>query len=224
MHNLWRSGVLVSVALVALMIQSIALARAPAYQVELIVYSHITPSTLTSEQWPNVRRAEIGALNTISGYPFLSKQYFRMSDEEANLRRAAGYKVLLHVAWRQPSAGPDSAKSVHIFGGKAFSNSGSVEGQNLYGTQPYDPNLAWQVDGIFSMRVQHFLDTKMAMLFAAPRTALRRVATNYAFDSDPGDIVYFRLKDNRRMRSRELNLVEHPLYGVLVKVFPLNQS
>ena len=63
-----------------------------------------------------------------------------------------------------------------------------------------------------------YIDLKFNLLFAQP---LSTISGANDYSNTQGRFAYFRLQQNRRMRSRELNYIGHPLYGVLVKVVPV---
>ena len=60
------------------------------------------------------------------------------------------------------------------------------------------------VEGIIRVSVQRYLN----------------VALNLVFKNNSN---YFYLSQNRRMRSNELNYVDFPLYGVLIKIVPVKE-
>lgn len=195
------------------------------YQIEVIVFSHITAQGLKSEQWPWTPTTYLSSSRTIdlssnddSTFSALSRHYFVLSPEQRQLEKNDRYQVLLHLAWRQKIAAPKDASPIHIYGGDIYNSSGRVVGKAEYGRQPYNPASVWQVNGTITPSLIRYIDIKMNLLFAQPVSTLPG-ASNFA--NVQGRFAYFRLQQTRRMRSKELNYIGHPLYGVLVKVVPV---
>lgn len=201
------------------------------YQIELIIFSHITAQALNSEHWPwtnnrYVPKPRTIELNFSSGanYGILAPSYFLMQREQARISKQARYQVLLHLAWRQQIRHPRHARPIHIFGGNAYNSSGKVIASNLNGNAPYDSNAIWQVDGTFRISVRRYFDVNANLLFTVPTSQLSRISKTGDFDNIQGKFAYFRLLQSRRMRSKELNYIGYPLYGILVKVIPLKEK
>ncbi len=205
------------------------------YQIELIVFSHITPQGLHSEQWSwtspfYMPKSRMITLNTNSDfsraatmipYVVLPDNDFIMKREQARISKQAGYQILLHLAWRQPIRSPRYAQPIHIFGGNVYNVSGKVIATDFDGRLPYNSGIIWQVNGMITVSVRRYLDLHLNLLFAKPTSELSSGFRNNATDNIQGRFAYFRLLQSRRMRTKELNYIGHPLYGVLVKVKPL---
>lgn len=199
------------------------------YQIEIIVFSHITVQGLQSEQWPwtpnkyspSPKTVNLSTNENNSSLPYaaLTRRYFILSSQERQLEKNNRYQVLLHLAWRQKIVKPSHALPVHIFGGNIYNASGSVIGKAEYGQQAYNPATICQVNGTITPSLIRYIDIKINLLFAQPLSTLPG-ASNY--NNVQGPFAYFRLNQTRRMRSRELNYIGHPLYGVLVKVMPVD--
>ncbi len=206
------------------------------YQIELIVFSHITSDALTGEAWPNASPTEYNPANAIQlstpnqtaknanfGYQVLARSAFTMAKEQSEIARQSNYHVLLHLAWRQQVMNPRQAKAIHIYGGNVYNSAGKVIATDEYGNLPYSNQQFWQIDGTFKISVRRYFDVNVNLLYAAPADELSRIASaNYK--TDPNGFVYFRLLQSRRMRSQELNYIGHPLFGVLVKVTPIKDK
>src|SRR3990167_7883938 len=95
------------------------------YQVELIIFSHLTETALNSEQWPRLQGNEINNTNTVSLKPvngsgsyftLLPSHDFQLTQEQKNLHHNPNYHTLLHLAWRQPIYEPRYSQGVQIHG------------------------------------------------------------------------------------------------------------
>jgi len=189
------------------------------YQVELIVFSHITAQGLNSEKW-SWTNPQYAVKSTVLK-PYITRS-FLLNTEEAQLNKDQGYKVILHTAWRQQIQHPRYAKPIHIFGGKVYNASGKVIATDPNAELPYNNSEIWQVNGTIKISVRRYFDLNMNLLFANPTAELTSAFKNNKADNVQGRFAYFRLLQSRRMRSKELNYIGHPLYGILVKVIPVN--
>jgi len=194
------------------------------YQIELLIFSHITEQGLNSEQWPWTtpsyqQKAQTIRLNT--NLDLLPDTSFVMKREEKRISEKTGYHILLHIAWRQQIRHPRFAKPIHIFGGMVYNPSGNVIANDSNGNLPYNSSEVWQVNGTITISIRRYLGLNLNLLFANPTSELPRNFRKNNTDNVLGQFAYFRLLQSRRMRSKELNYIGHPLYGVLVKVIPL---
>ena len=195
------------------------------YQIEVIVFSHITAQGLKSEKWSWTPTQYVPTQSTIdlapggdADFSALPKNDFFLAPEQRLLSRNSKYHVLLHLAWQQRIPHPRHAQPVHIFGGNIYNSSGKVIGTAQYGQQPYNSGVIWQVNGTITPSLIRYIDLKFNLLFAQPLSTIPNVSN---YNNTQGQFAYFRLQQTRRMRSHELNYIGHPLYGVLVKIVPV---
>src|SRR5262249_44146633 len=90
------------------------------YQIELIVFSHITAQGLHSERWPQISINSTPPSRTVT---FLPKNDLVLTSEQRLLARNKNYHVLLHLAWRQRIPHPNQAQAIHIYGGNIYNSS-----------------------------------------------------------------------------------------------------
>lgn len=195
------------------------------YKVELLIFSQLSAETVDSEQWPiltsdNIHLPlnviELQPTRTESGgyaYSLLPRSEFEMDREEGELRARPGYKILLHIAWKQPVVSPRRTRAIHIYGGQQYGNSGD----SLYASQGN-----WQINGILKLSVQHYLNSTFDLFYGVPTSELRHLSHRRNFKLFNTDISYFQLRQTRRMRSQQLNYFGHPLFGILMYVTPLS--
>lgn len=187
------------------------------YQIELIVFSHLTPDAVRSEQWPwtppTIRTSYASAVD------FLGKSAYHLALEERLLSQRKDYNVLMHVAWQQKISGPKNARPVHIYGGNVYSASGQLIDTARYGQRAYNGGEIWQVNGTITPSLVRYIDLKCQLLFAQPINSIPSFSNHN--ENIEGRFAYFRLQETRRLKSNELNYLDHPLYGVLIKVTPV---
>lgn len=112
------------------------------YQVELIVFSQQDlyqneqhPTNITLEYPENWQRLESEASTSADNLrpaeqsliPLETKD-FSLGPDEYTLNRAAGYRVLTHIAWRQPALGQAQSPWIIVSGGHRHGNHHELEG------------------------------------------------------------------------------------------------
>lgn len=112
------------------------------YQVELIVFSQQDlyqaeqhPTNITLQYPENWQRLE-NDTSTSADNPRpeeqplvrLGKKDFKLGPDEYSLNRAAGYRVLAHLAWRQPGLGKAHSPWIIVSGGHRHGNHHELEG------------------------------------------------------------------------------------------------
>lgn len=215
MNKYFRMGLTVLAVFATAFINTAVANTTPYYQVELIIYSHINPTSINSESWPILNpsnfplnsnaitlKPENGSTDAFS---LLPTKNFKMHREASLLSREPGYKVIAHVAWRQKVFNFRVAQPVSLFAG-------------------WEKNGAHQIQGNIKVSRDHYLDTKLSLIFAEPLSDLKQLSKTNNFAQAKGELMYFRVSNDRRMRSNELNYIAHPLYGVLVKIFPVGSA
>jgi hypothetical protein len=172
------------------------------YDVELIVFQNLVEND-GGEVWPHDYAAwsESDAPQS-AGVPssdvtWLSGPYRLAAHYEA-LRRSAQYRPLAHFAWRQPVFDRDRAAALQL----------PASGAQAGGAY---------VDGSVRVAVERYLHLYLDLqLHGAVRMPLQQ--TGAALEEQP--VPEFRLKENRRMRSKELHYFDNPRFGALALITP----
>ena len=144
----------------------------------------------------------------------LPEEEFELGDLYRRLGNANGYEPLLHVAWQQPGYDPEAARPLDL------------------------SRLAELPDGLqgeVRLYRSRFLHLELDLeLWSGPRRTLPgpQTATTAPLFPDRGrpdagepldalapDI--YRLSERRKLRSGELHYYDHPRYGVLARVTPV---
>lgn len=184
-------------------------------------------------------------------YQRLSPSDFLLKSEERRLGRREGYQVHLHIAWQQPGLDAKSARPVHIFGGQAFFADGQparpapsktaaiatgvdteLAAQEPDDNSPLNPALAdkdklWEIEGTVKIVKDRFFDilTQLRLLqptdhWERPYNTLTRLESDNP--SIPAGFTQLAFRQSQRMRSNQLNYLDHPQLGVLIKIIPID--
>lgn len=137
-----------------------------------------------------------------------------LSKNASSMASSGRYRVLRHMAWRQPGLDEESAVAVSINVGE---RSTVYLPENL---RPFEqfipasltPAAEWPrevttftINGTIKVRLGRFLHMETLLVFTDPETGQG-----------------FRLAQNRKMRSRELHYIDNPRFGILTRILPLD--
>ncbi|MGR5119116.1 peptidoglycan binding protein CsiV [Vibrio astriarenae] len=174
------------------------------FDIEVIVFKRSVNPEQTTEAWPNtlpeIDMSKAGSLSNSQyrgskGVTLLPTSSYELNPQADDLRRHAGFSVLLHTAWRQDDRGRASAPVFKIKGGKDYSGSfmpdGSVYSDELV-ESPVDGVIEesvasplYELDGKLQIYVQHYLFADAQ--FDLKRPSVREVVvetTDYAQPSE----------------------------------------
>jgi len=208
------------------------------YQIELIIFSHITAESLHAEQWQwkptdypvSANAVELTDTHQLStsdesndkaanAIAVLAKPSYHLMKEDQNLRKQPYYHILLHLAWQQEITDNGTThQPIHIFGGHLYTPAGKSIGMVQDSQPSFDLNTIWEVNGEVLLTHKRYITLYLNLLFTEPLGKLVKKEGFYNVDKN---FAYFHLEQNRRMRTRELNYIDHPLYGVLIKITPI---
>ncbi|UCE76837.1 MAG: hypothetical protein JSU62_01010 [Gammaproteobacteria bacterium] len=174
------------------------------YDIELVVFQNLVEND-AGEVWPlddSAWSANSGEeMAGLSGpeVTWLSKPY-RLGAHYEALRRSAQYRPLAHFAWRQPLLDRDQAAALQL---------------PATGAQPGGA----YVDGSARVAVERYLHLYLDLRLHG---AVPRAPVVYQPDADPEPhaVPEFRLKEKRRMRSKELHYFDNPRFGALALITP----
>lgn len=115
-----------------------------------------------------------------------------LTPEDGRLQRSNLYRVVFHRAWIQPVPDRDQLRPMLIQVGERI-------------------GTGWRIEGFLGVTRGRYLhlDTR---LWYTPNPSPDSLA------QDPG---YMELREQRRMRSGELHYLDHPKFGVLARVDPI---
>ena len=177
----------------------------PFYQVEIIIYKHITSSGLSSEIWtgthPELHLNEaVNLMPPYSGtvsFVQVPSSGFRLNAEASRLSQD-GYQILMHTAWLQQFLGQTS-RPIHLYTDQTYSQGDS------------------ELDGTLTINKDTYFNVNANLILTEPMNDLSN--TQQVISSGDG-MAHFTLSETRRMRSNELNYFDHPLMGMLILITP----
>ncbi len=174
-----------------------------AYQIELIVFSHVNPEALKSEYWPIAAPLTISE-NTINlpNEQIFSEKQWRLKSQHQSLLRIH-YPILLHLAWRQTNSSLQQGTRIHLMGGDVY-------GDNVS-----------QMNGALNIHLDRYFNLNFNLQFLIPWKDIQNWGLENLTHAPQDDYFAFNINEKLRMRSNELNYIDHPLYGILIEIFPI---
>ncbi|WP_136484227.1 peptidoglycan binding protein CsiV [Vibrio sp. H11] len=146
------------------------------FDIEVIIFKRAVDAEKVSESWPDdlpeISMKRAGSFNDASyrqskGVTMLPASQYQLNDQEQRLKNHAGFKVLMHTAWRQGDEGRSAAPVFHIRAGRDYSEQfradGSLAGQRNAAIPVNDvieqsvAKPLYELDGTLQIYVQHYL-------------------------------------------------------------------
>lgn len=207
------------------------------YDVEIIIFRHHDLFGASKENWPldpgepdfvnatkllpslprRLSSAQTARLRKPLAFTRLRSDELRMNDQLDRLLKSKGYEPLMHMGWRQPGYDREQAKAVHISGGIPMARESDQGDQSqMLELIYYDNKLEGPpppiINGTITLVRSRYLHFETDLVY------------HNTLPEQKGDIHlptrYFRMQTSRRMRSTEINYIDHPMFGILVLITP----
>lgn len=149
---------------------------------------------------------------------------FRLTGVANRLQRSPSYRVLYHMAWRQPIAEAEDALPVLIQGGARYDDLYELDGTITISRARYlhiDTRLWFTT---FSRIAGAFTSRDPALSEEANVELAHDFPALFQYESDRRSYMperTFELIQSRRMRSDHLHYLDHPAFGMLIQITPV---
>lgn len=188
---------------------------------------------LLSESLAEVVAAFEADLERTSFQP-LPDESLLLGAEARALTRTGRYRVILHRAWVQPVPERGAGVPVLIQAGERFHEHWLVEGTIAVTLGRYlhlDVNL-WRQSPPPPPPIEPTIELRAEPDGSGdgvpPATAVHAIAPTNPYAAGSGTVAgttgYMQLNEQRRLRSEELHYLDHPKFGVLVRIDPVPPS
>lgn len=147
----------------------------------------------------------------------------------AEQMRRAGDRILAHKAWRQPVRERAHAFAVLLEGGDVLPAPiiASASDNGTAGSDIPAIDASGQITTLPTLETEESNDATMetrelqgALRFHLSRYLHLEPLLWYGSDTESGQRIWVKIDQNRRMRSEELHYLDHPLFGLLVRITP----
>ena len=216
-------------------------AHAKDYAIEVILFANKTGLHDTAEQFAfnqvipapykgivleNINLEDIEDKQSL-WLPLEPEEYI-LNDVANQLKKSGRYRILQHIAWRQPVVDKANSQPILIRAGRDFSESfperayRPVEFSDTL-TAEEEQNITNQVrelDGTINIVIGRYIHLYTNLVYRLPRSNPTELQDAMNRDQI---LVDYSIKSHRRLRSRELHYVDHPLVGILIEATPIKE-
>lgn len=221
-----------------------------AYEIEVIIFEQKNGQAADSEIWPDLvttaatdNSIELhynSSLTLVPGpdekafyYSYLRQDKLRLQDEAEKLKNSGKYEILYHQGWIQPGLNESQAEAIHV---QTEHNSNvpaivtPINTQNdltsapgtlplIYNPAPAETKPEPKLDGTVKVVLGRYLHINFDLKYKRSLTPVKGVIDT-ADGKQYEDIRYYPVQTHRRMRSKEVHYIDHPLIGILVLATP----
>lgn len=203
------------------------------YQVEMLIFTHEGGSMATgggpAQPLTGIQDAiELADNGEGQSFERLPTTELVLATAKSILDQSGDYEIVEHVAWRQPGLDENAARAVRIHGGADYHRSTAAaalpgqgyESPDFYG-ETSGPVTLEQLDGTVKITLSQYLHVYTDLVLRKP--VVTQTVTAGA-EAQPINALYqFPIAQHRRMRSKELHYLDHPLLGILVQITPIEE-
>jgi len=179
-------------------------------------------------------------------YQLLGEDAYQLKDAAKKIWRSSRYTTLLHIAWQQPTYNRQQAQPIFFMEGMdaplSVETDGEITPKNASlakadsKTGPPNPRFV----GTVTLSVERYLHLAADLLYRQPVTQHLAIPVSdldlwydrpYPTLNEPQGPAYrleswqavrgFRLRESRRMRSKEIHYLDHPFMGLVVVITPV---
>jgi len=179
-------------------------------------------------------------------FQYIEDTAYRLNDIETNLNESNHHRVLLHSAWRQPGLSKENAISVKIdhfistettdtdeTSDEATINQSDLQNNQieseelesnedsfLTSTETNIPKQGIVLSGYIKLILSRYLHLKIDLIYHE----LKNEPTDQFFIDEFGEEDrlpdVFHIKQTRRLRSKELHYIDHPVISIVALITP----
>ncbi|WP_415898159.1 CsiV family protein [Neptuniibacter sp. QD57_21] len=217
------------------------------YKVEVIIFANNDPMAIHEEFWPEINEIPLrdravalkgkpGTGENPTAYQSLPTSRHSLKSVKNRLNNSGDYRVLFHEAWMQPVSHTQNPRPIKISAGRVLDNGmQELEGHiavgrgrylhfrpDLYISQLVAPNNNAQAVTAEETQTEAMLTMQGDSEVKSETTQTTQVIAETAssFPMIP-EVVTAHQNQARRMKSKELHYIDHPLMGILVEITPL---
>jgi len=183
------------------------------YAIDFVVFEDKEARYIGSELWPEADQAQDAAAMTKKSYArkntgiraIKTTDYDLLNNEVKRLLNSSRYKVLARKSWLQPGLDNAQAVDIEITPNAQSGSTGSISGS-------------------IKIVLERYLHIYTDLVYRRPAPSV--ATSDDAFNPGVSQSGYrpeaaYVIREHRRMRSRELHYIDHPLVGMLIKIVPV---
>jgi len=219
------------------------------YAIEMIFFMHIDGEQITDENFPeNLKLVSPNqGIEINNDYPHskvesstanedeqqwraIPSSDFILNDVVKKLNHSRDYKVLKHIAWQQPIADHKNAQLIKIQGGRDLSLDhperlpAYPQASNpilaIVGNQNIDlsPPALYELEGTVKVVITRYIHVYADLILHLERFISHKSHQKATVNND---LIDYKIDLHKKMKSRELHYIDHPLIGIIVEATPI---
>ena len=185
------------------------------YEVELIVFEDVNGRYIRSEDWSyndmlnNTKEVEPKSVKPDPQYKQLEWKGAKLASNLKRLQNNSNFRVLVHKRWKQTGLDRENAFTISL-------NSSELESEAK--TEIIEPTESIEINesfirGDIKLIMSRYLHFNVNLQYIRPQTVLNGGITEI-------QNMVLPVVNERRMRSREVHYIDHPLVGIVVLATP----
>ncbi len=216
------------------------------YQIELLIFANNSAYALTGERWRTPGSQQTSTISPLtleeaiadSLYPFeaVAESDKQLLGSVAKMAKHWQYRPLLYLAWRQRLVRDEIATPVYFDNqvivkeadpflrsanrfNKKFGGSFSSDDTETTANGPL-----FELSGSAAVTLKRYLHLELNLDFNRPLNSKDNDQVRAIYQSLDSDIISFKMSESRRMRSKQAHYFDHPAFGVIALITPVEST
>jgi hypothetical protein len=203
------------------------------YAIEVILFANKDGLQQSAEQFnfnhkipAPTNGLDLSAASNSSQWQAIPEDEYILNGVAEKLKRSGNYRILKHIAWRQPVVEKNESRPISIQAGRDFTGQYP---ERAYRQVEFNDSVqnssgnskVLELDGTVNIVISRYIHLYSDLVYRLPRT----IPTDIGDVLDRGQaLVDYSVKSHRRLRSRELHYIDHPLIGILIEATPIEEE
>lgn len=167
-------------------------------------------------------------------FTIIPAEEYQLLKEAKKIEESTSRRMLMHTAWRQPGLSKEQAVRVHfkqLIDNKNNSESATASAQTLLNASPTPVMINTPyLEGSIKVMLARYLHVDTNILYYTQVPAEEEITTtetaaenfsNHEYIEISNQLTVYQMKQlRRRIRSKELHYLDHPVLGLLLVITP----
>ena len=229
---------------------SVAAENVRYYDFEIIIFESLNEEAKNSEAWKNNFTIEVPETFVRIGKPYpgpMPKEYnpkhtfkrlpiksYRLTEEAKLLKENDQYRVLMHTAWRQPGMTAETTLPIRLHKEYIVTqktaetpvvNDPDMPAINLPAPTVAGTQSKTILDGYLKIVLSRYLHANFNLTYKTGLPLKPESSVIINLDDDEEKlaepvVVTYQLQQTRKMRSKEVHYIDHPVIGIVMIAWP----
>jgi len=198
------------------------------YDIEIVIFEDLSGRYLNSEKWPEtiktssdegpVNNNQNAVINITGSKQKLLKKYVQ------KIKWSKNYKVLEYKTWRQAGLKADSAINIPI---NSTHNEKPRQSDlsaltSMTGEKPVEEKPSSSISGNIKVVLGRYLHLYTDLIYKRANPIFEPAVQTESTATKK--VSEFRIRAHRKMRSKEIHYIDHPLVGMLIIAVPVEAA